>query len=367
MTYIMRGTKWNVSFRFQKKSYFRSCGTSDLEEAKKIGPQIFATVVREQATPQELSQVSQSLSVGTSTQDDAGLEQVVRLFEQWLQSPYGSKREKRPRAVTGRNYVLALRRLAKRLNVATVKELRSAIPSANATALGLTDENYDGIVRSAYSIFSKGALTYYESHGLTCGNPLAGYLPAQPLIRTFRPPPAGMLKVLIAAARSELEPADLPSYLLFLLCLGAGCRVQEAAFLKWKDVRDEVIVVTTSAAHRNKAGKHREIPVGSKLLIELEEYRNLPGMWVVPSGCVTASEGVPKGRAYRAARRLAKWLKAKGVRSTKPVHWLRKVFGSKVTNTRNIFAASMWLGHASVKTTERAYAGVDQGLNADVI
>jgi integrase len=54
-------------------------------------------------------------------------------------------------------------------------------------------------------------------------------------------------------------------------------------------------------------------------------------------------------------------LRDRGVKDTKPVHYLRKCFGSLAAADHGVFIASKLLGHASIGITASAYAGqVDQ-------
>jgi integrase len=55
------------------------------------------------------------------------------------------------------------------------------------------------------------------------------------------------------------------------------------------------------------------------------------------------------------------WLRKQGVTDAKPVHYLRKCFGSLAVGDHGIFIASKLLGHASIGITASTYAGqVDQ-------
>jgi integrase len=55
---------------------------------------------------------------------------------------------------------------------------------------------------------------------------------------------------------------------------------------------------------------------------------------------------------------LIKWLKSKGVSAVKPLHELRKEFGSQVCTKGGIYAASKMLRHADIGITAQHY--VDQ-------
>ena len=53
--------------------------------------------------------------------------------------------------------------------------------------------------------------------------------------------------------------------------------------------------------------------------------------------------------------RLVTWLREKGVASAKPIHELRKEYGSMIANEHGIFAASRALRHTDVAITNQHY------------
>jgi hypothetical protein len=50
------------------------------------------------------------------------------------------------------------------------------------------------------------------------------------------------------------------------------------------------------------------------------------------------------------------WLRGKGVEGNKPIHTLRKLFGSVLAERHGIHAASSGLRHADIRTTTEFYA-----------
>jgi hypothetical protein len=62
--------------------------------------------------------------------------------------------------------------------------------------------------------------------------------------------------------------------------------------------------------------------------------------------------------AYRAQRHfdlLTTWLRGKGVTAIKPLHELRKEFGSQLCAKYGIYAASRMLRHADIRVTAQHY------------
>jgi hypothetical protein len=60
-------------------------------------------------------------------------------------------------------------------------------------------------------------------------------------------------------------------------------------------------------------------------------------------------------RAARVLRSLTTWLRKKGVSGPKPLHTLRKEFGSRICDQFGIYAASRALRHADIAITSQHY------------
>jgi integrase len=54
---------------------------------------------------------------------------------------------------------------------------------------------------------------------------------------------------------------------------------------------------------------------------------------------------------------LCAWLRKRGVEDAKPVHYLRKCFGSLAVADHGIYVASKLLGHSSITLAASTYAG----------
>jgi hypothetical protein len=53
---------------------------------------------------------------------------------------------------------------------------------------------------------------------------------------------------------------------------------------------------------------------------------------------------------------LVEWLRSKGVQGNKPLHALRKLYGSALADLHGLHAASSGLRHADIRTTSAFYA-----------
>jgi integrase len=187
-------------------------------------------------------------------------------------------------------------------------------------------------------------------------------LPKVPEREPFEAPSIEQIGTLVRQAEGELRLEDSNCYLLFLLALGAGLRVQEATHVKWMDITQDGIRVRSDKDHTTKTKRGRRVRVGPGLLSKLEEYRgdHEPDDWVIPNLKTPRVGRHPRKRAITTAKRLAKWLRTKlrslGLKN--PSHWLRKVFGSVVARDYGMHAASRYLGHSTIEVTEKVYVGL---------
>jgi integrase len=90
----------------------------------------------------------------------------------------------------------------------------------------------------------------------------------------------------------------------------------------------------------------------------LKQYRpQATGLFVLESELKPKPEA--KFGYYRAAHtfdRLTTWLRGKGVLAHKPIHTMRKEFGSIINESADIYTASRQLRHSNIATTAAYYA-----------
>jgi integrase len=168
-------------------------------------------------------------------------------------------------------------------------------------------------------------------------------------------------RALLRDARAELADTDPDSYAVILLALGAGLRRSEIDALQWQNVMPArgVIRVQTTAQRRAKSVESEgDVVCDAGLFSELEKTRRPGGTLCV----VEPNTEHPQTRAaqfYRAKatfEHVTTWLRAHGVMSGKPLHTLRKEFGSLVADSGDIHQAMLQLRHAQISTTEAFYA-----------
>jgi len=128
--------------------------------------------------------------------------------------------------------------------------------------------------------------------------------------------------------------------LAFALALGAGLRWGEIISLTCEDIQGQSVRVTASKAKGRRA---RVIPIGRMVREVLGLARG--------QGAVICTD------AREVHGTLCAWLRAQGVKDAKPVHYLRKCYGSLAVGDHGIFVASKLLGHSSIALTASTYAG----------
>jgi len=159
------------------------------------------------------------------------------------------------------------------------------------------------------------------------------------------------------AAHEELAQADPPSFLVFLLALGAGLRRIEIDRLEWTAFRwDECVIRIEPTPHFDVKTEHSigDVPIDPELMTLLRGFNaQARGNFVIES-----PNSLRKRANYRARnvfKRLSVWLRGKGVSAPKPVHELRKESGSMVNRAHGLTAAKDFLRHADIGITAAHY------------
>lgn len=166
---------------------------------------------------------------------------------------------------------------------------------------------------------------------------------------------------LMRAGQTELAKQDPESFKALLLALGAGLRKAEIDNLQWQHIDESagtIRVQTTATFHAKTEASEGDVFVDAGLIHALKVYRSkATSLFVLESKLQpNPSARVAYYRAGATFERLTKWLRGKGVLARKPIHDLRKEFGSIVTASADIHTASRQLRHASISTTAAFYA-----------
>jgi integrase len=148
---------------------------------------------------------------------------------------------------------------------------------------------------------------------------------------------------LIRTARETLASEDPDAFMAILLALGAGLRRSEIENLRWRSVdrqRLQIAVQMSGGWQAKNAQSEAAVDVDEGLIMELEKHRAGPEDQVVTPGSAEAA---------------VRWLRKQGIKDNKPMHTLRKEFGSIVCQSADLLTASKQLRHSSLAVTAGIY------------
>jgi hypothetical protein len=213
-------------------------------------------------------------------------------------------------------------------------------------------------LRMARGLFSKKILRHLESLKLPARLPFDGVeLYKEPDMRYSSKIDAGEL---MRAAQDELAMREPEQWKILLLALGAGLRRGEIDALLWRQVDFErgIIRIETTEVFQPKSAKSAgAVEIDAELVAVLRGYRAIAKSDYVIETDVDAkpSASYSRNRATPAFNGLCQWLRSKGVEGLKPIHTMRKEFGSLICQRAGLYAASRALRHADVGITARHY------------
>jgi integrase len=168
------------------------------------------------------------------------------------------------------------------------------------------------------------------------------------------------VEALIGRAMDELSRTDPEAFKAFLLAVMVGLRRKEIDLLEWDSFLWDAAIVRVQAT-RHFAGKTEDslgdVAVDAELLELCRGYRPR-----ATSAFVIESDGQPRPasnyvhyRCKEVFERLIAWLRRSGVNGNRPLHTLRKEFGSQICAAHGIHAASRQLRHADIAITNMFY------------
>jgi integrase len=213
-------------------------------------------------------------------------------------------------------------------------------------------------LRQARSLFSRTIVKHLVDVSLPDPLPFSGveFEPRQSLKyrATFD------VQTLIAKAKDELTPGDPEAFKAFLLAVMVGLRRKEIDLLEWDSFLWDAGVVRVQVTQHFDAKTEDslgDVAVDGELLELFRGYRAR-----ATSPFVIESDNRPKpGVSYWHYRcqevfdRLISWLRKSGIKANKPLHTLRKEFGSQVCALHGVHAASRQLRHADIAITNMFY------------
>lgn len=213
-------------------------------------------------------------------------------------------------------------------------------------------------IRMARGLFSKKVLRHLGNLKLPAKLPFDGVeLFKESDMRYSSKIDAGEL---MRAGHDELAIRHPEQWKILLLALGAGLRRGEINSLLWRQVNFDrgVIRIETTEVFQPKSAKSAgDVEIDKELVAILRGYRAIANSDFVIESEVEAQPGASYShlRAEPEFNALCKWLRKKGVAGLRPIHTLRKEFGSLICEQAGLYAASRALRHADVGITARHY------------
>jgi integrase len=169
------------------------------------------------------------------------------------------------------------------------------------------------------------------------------------------------LENLIQNACDDLAESDQEAFKVLLLSGMAGLRRKEIDLLPWSAFRwDENVIRIAHTAHftPKTADSTGDVTVDPELMTIFRGYRAR----APKAEFVIASDNAPRPdvlysfyRCDDVFERLTSWLREHGIKSVRPIHELRKAFGSVICQKAGIHQASIALRHADIRTTSAVY------------
>jgi integrase len=219
--------------------------------------------------------------------------------------------------------------------------------------------SFNSFVRRAKSLFAPGIVRHLSIE-LPSPLPFEGieFEPRQSLKYRSEIDVAELIQV----ATAELVDNEPELFKIFLLGVMVGLRRHEIDLLEWPSFKwdkDVIWIGPTTFFHPKTEDSIGDVPADREVMEVFRGYRaRAKGIFVIES------KGKPKPdinrlhyRCERHFKVLNRWLRQHGiVEANKPLHTLRKEFGSKLTEVHGIFAASKALRHADISITSAFYA-----------
>jgi integrase len=206
-------------------------------------------------------------------------------------------------------------------------------------------------IECSRAFFSPDRVKYL---GFPATNPFVGVKMAKQPSSRYRS--QTNLEKLTRDALAELPQEPLKFFLLAAL---AGLRRGEIDLLEWEAFNWDkglVTVARTQWFHPKSEDSVREVELDDEAVAVFRGfYAKANGPFVIEAKRAPRRDAPPSWyRSRDVINELLSWLKAKGI-SKKPLHTLRKEFGSVVCDLHGIYAASLALGHANIGITARYY------------
>jgi integrase len=164
---------------------------------------------------------------------------------------------------------------------------------------------------------------------------------------------------LIKKARADLSQSEPEAYKIFLLAVMVGLRRQEIDLLEWSSFRWEtraIRIEPTRHFHPKSEDSIGDVAVDPELMEIFRGYQaSATGEFVIESSRRPKDVVYSYYRCHHDLVKLNQWLRTNGVKGNKPLHILRKEYGSQINAIHGIHAASRALRHADIRVTSEFY------------
>jgi hypothetical protein len=169
------------------------------------------------------------------------------------------------------------------------------------------------------------------------------------------------VETLVRSARKELAVADPEAFKAFLLGTMVGLRRREIDLLPWSSFRWEEGTIRIEATQHFSAkseDSYADVAIDAELVQLFRGYhaRATSSFVIESNGDLRPGCTYDHYRCDEIFHRLITWLRAHGVKASKPLHTLRKEFGSVLCAAHGIHVASRSLRHSAVAITDQFYS-----------
>jgi len=161
-------------------------------------------------------------------------------------------------------------------------------------------------------------------------------------------------------ASKELAKPEPEQFKIFLLAFGVGLRRGEIDRLTWPQFnwsKDQINIVITPHGDTKTESSIAAVDVDPVVMKLFRKFKDKATSEFVIESTVQPRPGA-NWHHYRCDctfKSLTAWLRDKGVNTQKPIHTMRKEFGSRICEQFGIFAASEALRHADIRITRAHY------------
>ena len=216
----------------------------------------------------------------------------------------------------------------------------------------------NSFLREARSLFSPRYTENLETIVLPDPVPFAGIKLEKRIMSRYQS--TFDVATLVRAACDELATAEPEQFKIFVLAVMAGLRRNEIDKLEWSRFNwaQGTITIQPTVVFRTKSDESiRTVWIPPQMMALFRSYHAKTGSpYVIESGVTPiTAKAYDHYRCTALFEKLIAWLRVHGVNGQKPLHTLRKEYGSQVAARFGIFAAKEMLGHADIATTAMHY------------